>query len=120
MLLVSAPGSREERTERNSRFHALNQAIVQLVRVLSCSGACPVTESNNLLDGICFDHDHSDGWQPAVPRSLTRKRNNTDATNAPDDDRAHIQSRQYLSLWALMRDLRLGSYHVRAMLPPTT
>lgn len=31
MLLVSAPGSREERTERNSRFHALNQAIVQLV-----------------------------------------------------------------------------------------
>ncbi|KAI0751336.1 GPN-loop GTPase [Daedaleopsis nitida] len=31
MLLVSAPGSREERTERNSRFHTLNQAIVQLI-----------------------------------------------------------------------------------------
>lgn len=31
MLLLSAPGSREERTERNSKFHALNQAIVQLV-----------------------------------------------------------------------------------------
>lgn len=31
MLLVSAPGSREEKTERHSRFHALNQAIVQLV-----------------------------------------------------------------------------------------
>lgn len=36
MLLVSAPGSREEKTERNSRFHALNQAIVQLVRAQSC------------------------------------------------------------------------------------
>ncbi len=31
MLLVSAPSSREERTERNSKYHALNQAIVQLV-----------------------------------------------------------------------------------------
>nr|VWO96906.1 GPN-loop GTPase 3 [Ganoderma boninense] len=31
MLLVSAPGSREELTERNSKFHALNQAIVQLI-----------------------------------------------------------------------------------------
>lgn len=31
MLLVSAPGSREERTERDSKFHSLNQAIVQLV-----------------------------------------------------------------------------------------
>lgn len=35
MLLLSAPGSREERTERNSKFHALNQAIVQLVSHLS-------------------------------------------------------------------------------------
>ena len=35
MLLVSAPGSREEQTERHSRFHALNQAIVQLVSQLS-------------------------------------------------------------------------------------
>lgn len=33
LLLVSAPGSNDERTERNSRFHALNQAIVQLVRL---------------------------------------------------------------------------------------
>ena len=32
MLLVSAPGSREEKTERNSKFHSLNRAIVQLVR----------------------------------------------------------------------------------------
>ena len=32
MLLISAPGSRQEKTERNSRFHALNHAIVQLVR----------------------------------------------------------------------------------------
>ncbi len=46
MLLVSAPGSREERTERNSRFHTLNQAIVQLVShfrvpavVFTCSAA---------------------------------------------------------------------------------
>lgn len=31
MLLISAPGSRDETTERNSKFHALNQAIVQLV-----------------------------------------------------------------------------------------
>ena len=32
MLLVSAPGSREEKTERHSKFHDLNRAIVQLVR----------------------------------------------------------------------------------------
>ncbi|OBZ76534.1 GPN-loop GTPase 3 [Grifola frondosa] len=31
LLLVSAPGSHEAQTERNSRFHALNQAIVQLI-----------------------------------------------------------------------------------------
>ena len=31
LLLVSAPGSRDEKIERNSKFHSLNQAIVQLV-----------------------------------------------------------------------------------------
>ena len=35
MLLISAPGSRQEKTERNSKFHALNQAIVQLVSSLA-------------------------------------------------------------------------------------
>lgn len=33
LLLASAPSSREEKTERNSKFHSLNRAIVQLVRI---------------------------------------------------------------------------------------
>ena len=37
LLLVSAPGSREENKERHSKFHALNQAIVQLVCILHSS-----------------------------------------------------------------------------------
>lgn len=43
LLLVSAPGSREERTERNSKFHALNRAIVQLVRNPSPSPCMSLT-----------------------------------------------------------------------------
>ena len=35
LLLVAAPGSRQEKTERNSKFHSLNRAIVQLVRTPS-------------------------------------------------------------------------------------
>lgn len=34
LLLASAPGSREEKSEQNSKFHALNRAIVQLVSII--------------------------------------------------------------------------------------
>lgn len=43
MLLVSAPGSREERSERHSRFHSLNRAIVQLVSTKSYSAVSGLT-----------------------------------------------------------------------------
>lgn len=52
MLLVSAPGSREERTERNSRFHALNQAIVQLVCYWFLQYSVLVAQLCSFLDSL--------------------------------------------------------------------
>ncbi|RDX53117.1 hypothetical protein K466DRAFT_577623 [Polyporus arcularius HHB13444] len=75
MLLVSAPGSREERTERNSRFHTLNQAIVQLieenplVRFLALDLTDP-DSIETVLSHIDFVMQYGEAEEPKEPADL--------------------------------------------------
>ncbi|RPD61946.1 hypothetical protein L226DRAFT_74449 [Lentinus tigrinus ALCF2SS1-7] len=75
MLLVSAPGSREERTERDSRFHTLNQAIVQLieenplVRFLALDLTNP-DSIETVLSHIDFVMQYGEDEEPKEPADL--------------------------------------------------
>ncbi|OSC99154.1 hypothetical protein PYCCODRAFT_1427341 [Trametes coccinea BRFM310] len=75
MLLVSAPGSREEQTERNSKFHALNQAIVQLiedhplVKFLALDLTNP-DSIESVLSHIDFVMQYGEDEEPKEPADL--------------------------------------------------
>ncbi|TFY50697.1 hypothetical protein EVJ58_g10930 [Rhodofomes roseus] len=75
MLLVSAPGSREEKTERNSRFHALNQAIVQLIEDHPLVSFMPLDLTNpdsieTVLSHIDYTMQYGEDEEPKEPHDL--------------------------------------------------
>ncbi|KAI0650001.1 GPN-loop GTPase [Trametes meyenii] len=75
MLLLSAPGSREEKTERNSKFHALNEAIVQLIEdhPLVKFLALDLTNPDSIetvLSNIDFVMQYGEDEEPKEPADL--------------------------------------------------
>lgn len=75
LLLVSAPGSREERTERHSRFHALNRAIVQLIEDHPLVSFLPLDLTNpdsieSVLSHIDYTMQYGEDEEPREPADL--------------------------------------------------
>jgi len=75
LLLVSAPGSREEKTERNSKFHALNRAIVQLIEDHPLVSFLPLnlTDPDSLetvLSHIDYTMQYGEDEEPKEPHDL--------------------------------------------------
>ncbi|KIP12806.1 hypothetical protein PHLGIDRAFT_27182 [Phlebiopsis gigantea 11061_1 CR5-6] len=75
LLLVSAPGSREEKTERNSKFHSLNQAIVQLIEDHPLVSFLPLnlTEPDSIeivLSHIDYTMQYGEDEEPKEPHDL--------------------------------------------------
>ncbi|KAH9951761.1 GPN-loop GTPase [Amylocystis lapponica] len=75
LLLVSAPGSREERTERHSRFHALNRAIVQLIEDHPLVSFLPLDLTSpdsieTVLSHIDYSMQYGEDEEPKEPHDL--------------------------------------------------
>ncbi|GJE84677.1 ATP/GTP-binding protein [Phanerochaete sordida] len=75
MLLVSAPGSREEKTERHSKFHDLNRAIVQLIEDHPLVSFLPLnlTEPDSIetvLSHIDYTMQYGEDEEPKEPHDL--------------------------------------------------
>ncbi|EIW61728.1 uncharacterized protein TRAVEDRAFT_163219 [Trametes versicolor FP-101664 SS1] len=75
MLLISAPGSRDERTERDSKFHSLNQAIVQLIEDHPLVKFLPLDLTNpdsieTVLSHIDFVMQYGEDEEPKEPADL--------------------------------------------------
>ncbi|EMD41067.1 hypothetical protein CERSUDRAFT_149714 [Gelatoporia subvermispora B] len=75
LLLVSAPGSREERTERNSKFHALNRAIVQLIEDHPLVSFLPLDLTNpdsieTVLSHIDYTMQYGEDEEPREPADM--------------------------------------------------
>ncbi|CAL1702214.1 unnamed protein product [Somion occarium] len=75
LLLVSAPGSRDEKTERNSKFHALNRAIVQLIEDHPLVSFLPLDLTNpdsieTVLSHIDYTMQYGEDEEPKEPTNL--------------------------------------------------
>lgn len=75
LLLVAAPGSRQEKTERNSKFHSLNRAIVQLIEDHPLVSFLPLnlTEPDSIetvLSHIDYTMQYGEDEEPKEPHDL--------------------------------------------------
>ncbi|KAH8106196.1 GPN-loop GTPase [Cristinia sonorae] len=75
LLLVSAPGSHDEKTERNSKFHALNRAIVQLIEDHPLVSFLPLdlTDPDSIetvLSHLDYTMQYGEDEEPKEPHDL--------------------------------------------------
>ncbi|KAJ3490311.1 hypothetical protein NLI96_g1554 [Meripilus lineatus] len=75
LLLVSAPGSREESKDRHSKFHALNRAIVQLIEDHPLVSFLPLdlTDPDSIetvLSHIDYTMQYGEDEEPKEPQDL--------------------------------------------------
>ncbi|TCD71295.1 ATP binding protein [Steccherinum ochraceum] len=75
LLLVSAPGSRDETTELHSRFHALNRAIVQLIEDHPLVSFLPLdlTDPDSIetvLSHVDYTMQYGEDEEPKEPQDL--------------------------------------------------
>ncbi|PSR73611.1 hypothetical protein PHLCEN_2v10530 [Hermanssonia centrifuga] len=75
LLLISAPGSYEEKTERNSKFHSLNRAIVQLIEDHPLVSFLPLDLTNpdsieTVLSHIDYTMQYGEDEEPKEPHDL--------------------------------------------------
>lgn len=75
LLLASAPGSREEKTERHSKFHALNRAIVQLIEDHPLVSFLPLdlTDPDSIevvLSHLDYTMQYGEDEEPKEPHDL--------------------------------------------------
>ncbi|THH33782.1 hypothetical protein EUX98_g423 [Antrodiella citrinella] len=75
LLLASAPGSRDEKTERHSKFHALNRAIVQLIEDHPLVSFLPLdlTDPDSIevvLSHLDYTMQYGEDEEPKEPHDL--------------------------------------------------